>query len=295
MSESKSAEKYLAIAPRDYLRALVAGAGAGIVTAGTVFGKFLILFLKLPLSIEGLLVWLNYASSFGAIQKLGFRLATKQPAILAAALIGKSRIHLPHRILGITRSQFAASLGNLILVMVSAGIFHSIYFLVFGSSFLDAETARHSLESLDPFSSATIPFAALTGVLLWLSSLAPSRFTNLSLALMLAGIPSLGKMLGFGLDVRHFTLSGGSLTLAVTSLGLSEAWGLGLARAMLGVSLIGIINCTVSFILSLAMKLLLRPLNWREVVSELWKAAHRFFKAPWEFLLPFPAAANSPA
>jgi site-specific recombinase len=40
-----------------------------------------------------------------------------------------------------------------------------------GHGVFTAEYAQHSLESLDPIRSLTIPFAALTGVLLWLSSL----------------------------------------------------------------------------------------------------------------------------
>ena len=47
-----------------------------------------------------------------------------------------------------------------------------------GSPFLSAETADYAVKSLNPLRSGTIFFAALTGLILWLSSLAGGWIEN---------------------------------------------------------------------------------------------------------------------
>jgi site-specific recombinase len=120
------------------------------------------------------------------MQLLGFTLATKQPSMTAAALAGSIRErtgagrldNLVTMNARISRSQLAAAIGNIGLVIPAAAAFHFIYREVKGRDFLDAQTAYHVVASFHPLDTGTIPFAALTGVLLWISSLAAGWLEN---------------------------------------------------------------------------------------------------------------------
>jgi hypothetical protein len=63
-------------------------------------------------------------------------------------------------------------------VIVTALGFDFLWQRLTGAAFLDAATSRTVVASFDPLGSGTIFFAALTGVLLWLSSLAAGWFEN---------------------------------------------------------------------------------------------------------------------
>lgn len=290
-SIARNGEHYLARTRREFIEILRAGSGAGAITASTVVLKFAILWLKLPVLMEAALFGLNYAGSFLLMQSLGFRLATKQPALLAATL-ARRRFTRPmqSQIIAIARSQLAATLGNFALVVFSGILFHFSYLFFKGKAFLTGGAAGHALESLDPFRPLNLTFAALTGGLLWLASLvsgwttdlgrqlrhshslktsSPSLFAlvaplsrqaggigfNLSLAFFLCSFPLLGRLLGVSLDVRHFTLSSGTLALSLCTLGLKAVGTATVIRTCLGIILIGALNFGVSFILSLVAAL----------------------------------------
>src|SRR5262249_12052797 len=155
----------------------------------------------------------------------------------------------------ISRSQLAAAIGNVACVVPAAIGFNALYRMQSGHNFLDAETAGKVLASFHPLESGTVPYAAFTGVLLWVSSLGAGWLENwavyrrlpesieshrlgrrvgkrplawlahfiehnisgfggnVSLGFLLGMVPVLGVFFGLPLDVRHVTLSTGSLTL----------------------------------------------------------------------------------
>jgi len=182
----RTGEHYVASSRREYWRMLVSAAGGGVITAGTAIAKFQIKWQHLPLFIDGVASSMAYAASFLVIQFLGFTLATKQPSMTAAALAGTIRDGTgPERLDGllaliarIARSQFAAAVGNVATVIVVAGLFDLGWQQMTGAPFLDPGTARGVITSFDPLRSGTIVFAALTGVLLWMSSLVAGWFEN---------------------------------------------------------------------------------------------------------------------
>ena len=64
---------------------------------------------------------------------------------------------------------------------------------------------------------------------------------------MLGFTPAIGKVLGIPLDVRHVTLSMGTLALAAARFG-TEHWGrLWVYHAIAGILVIFVLNVTVSF------------------------------------------------
>jgi site-specific recombinase len=323
-------EKYLVRSPKDYLTTLIRSGGAGLITAGTIVMKFAMASMSSNLFFGGLLMSINYVVSFLLMQVFGFRLATKQPSLTASTLINRLKgvqfhLHKPHKVqkalagisedvASIARSQFAAAVGNFGVVIPATILFHFVYRWWKGASFLSDTTALHALESLHPFQTLTIPFAILTGVLLWFSTVLASmvegwaielgyvdrsskdRFGSLFgasscvfLGLLLAIAPTVGSALGYPIDVRHFTLSTGSLTLSVCSLGFSQAMSHGLLASFLGVLVIGVLNFGVSFVLSLTWGALARGVR-RAHLTQVFGMALRYRKFPAHFFLPVEAA-----
>lgn len=162
----------------EYGHLLLAAAGGGILTVGTTAAKLLA--ARLPGSdlLHGLIYGLNYAVSFVILHHLHLVLATKQPAMTAATLATIMRDQsgtgrgdeIVDRITRICHSQIAAAAGNVTMVALGALAFTKLWEMVSGAPFLDDATARSTYASFSPLTSGTVLFAALTGVILWLSA-----------------------------------------------------------------------------------------------------------------------------
>lgn len=184
----KSGEHYITTTRAGWHAMVSSAAGGGLLTAFTVALKFGIAGAALPIFFDGLASSLNYAGSFLLMQLFGSTLATKQPAMTAAALAsamsaspqrrGIDAVRLVSLIARITRSQLAAIIGNLGMVVPAALALDAVSRLVSGHPFLDAEAAHHVVDSLHPTRSATAIFAALTGCELWLTSLGAGWMEN---------------------------------------------------------------------------------------------------------------------
>lgn len=181
-----SGEHYITKTKHEYRSMLISAAGGGFVTVFTTIFKFVVAKAKLALFFEGLLYCINYSGSFVLMQLCGFTLATKQPSMTASALAGKLQSlkesadidDFVNEVVRITRSQFAAALGNIGFVIPSAILVHLIAIFVFHTPVLSTEYAADVIASFHPFKSLTIPFAALTGVMLWLSSIVAGWVEN---------------------------------------------------------------------------------------------------------------------
>ena len=182
----RTGEHYVTSSKREYWKMLASASGGGFLTLGTAAAKFLVKWGHWPLFIDGVLSSIVYAGSFVLMQLLGFTLATKQPSMTAAALAGTIRDRAgPGRldelvalIARIARSQFAAAMGNVGAVIATAMVFDLLFYNATGAPFLDEADSRAVISSFDPFGSGTIFFAALTGVILWVSSLFAGWFEN---------------------------------------------------------------------------------------------------------------------
>jgi site-specific recombinase len=179
-------EHYITSSRLDYAKMLMSAGGGGFLTTFTCALKYITVWGHFAPFVEGVLASTNYALSFILMQFLGFTLATKQPSMTAAALAGSMRSTagqtdlsgLVTMIARITRSQLAAAVGNVGVVIPSALAFDHVHRQYFGRSFLDEETAHHVVESLHPTHSGTIFYGALTGVLLWASSIGAGWLEN---------------------------------------------------------------------------------------------------------------------
>lgn len=181
----ETGEHYIARDRREWWAMAGSAAGGGLLTAGTALVKGALSTLPLAPLLSGLSLAGNYALSFCSMQLLGFSLASKQPAMTAAALAraleaDEDQAREIELVAAITRTQVIATLGNVLVTMPVAIGLVAAWFRLTGHSPVGHESALHGLHGSHPFHGWTLVFAALTGVLLWLSSLAAGWTANWS-------------------------------------------------------------------------------------------------------------------
>ena len=161
-----------------------AALGGGFVTTFTALFKILIHSVHFAPFFGGFFSALNYAGSFAFMQLAHLTLATKQPAMTAAALASKmttnetSQSELKTEIKNLLKSQTLAAAGNLCAVIPTAYIFSMIWQGMIGSPLLSLDEAHLLIDSHHPFKSLTFFYAILTGVILWTSSIIQGWFDN---------------------------------------------------------------------------------------------------------------------
>lgn len=109
---------------------------------------------------------------------------------------------------------------------------------------------------------------------------------NISLGFLLGMFPEIMKFLGVPLDIRHVTLSSGSLGAALPVLGLDflrtpEFW-----RAVVGVIFIGFFNVMVSFSMALWIAVRARGIRPRQQLAIRSAVLQRLRSQPFTFLFP---------
>ncbi|MFM0100820.1 site-specific recombinase [Paraburkholderia nemoris] len=336
-------EHYIARDRAEYLKMLRMAAGGGLVTVVTVCVKFAITGAHLQAMFEGLLAGINYAASFLLMHFLHFSLATKQPAMTAPTLARElDGVGTPagvdsfvSSVTALMRTQAAAVLGNVMLVFPVCFGVQWVWHALFNANIISPEKAHatlHSFSLLGP----TPFYAALTGVLLWSSSLLSGwadnwfvlhrvadalaynrrlRMTlgaagtarlaafchsnvagvvgNITLGLMLGLVPAILTAFAFTFEVRHVTLSAGSIGIALGVLGkdalkLPELW-----WAVAGVGSMAILNVAVSFALAFYMAVKSRDLRRNAVRSLRGAIWQRVFRHPLELVWPAKVAPQS--
>jgi len=332
----KTGEHYIAANRHEYALMWKAALGGGLLTVGTAAIKLMVTHRGLPPFVEGFLAGLNYAVSFVLMQNFHLALATKQPSMTGATLAriiqncqGTSKVdELIAYVQRIVRTQLAAALGNILAVGGGALLFSMVWKLLVGDAFLSAETADYAVKSLNPIRSGTIFYAALTGVILWLSSLAGGwienwavyhqlpraiaehrwgaalkpetllRFSDsfsrniaawggsIALGFMLGMAPTFGHFFGLPVDVRHVTLSTGTMALGVASRGVEVLGSGALLMAGLGIAVTFVLNLSVSFYLALRLALRAQDVSSSdhlEIMRNLWRELRTH---PRDFFLP---------
>ena len=332
----KTGDHYITRDRTEYVGMLRSAGRGGALTGITVCGKFALAGHGLPPFVEGVVASLNYAVSFCAIQFVHGTLATKQPAMTAASLAatldhyrGRRRLRaFVDEVANMTRSQVAAIAGNLAIVIPSALLIGLAWDLLSGRKLPDPEKASATVASLSLIGPTPF-YAALTGVLLWLSAVLSGWIENwavyrrlpealagqprlvhafgrermqgaaewfarnvaglggsIALGFLLGMTPVVAAFFGLPLDVRHVTLSTGSLALSSLTLGVGVFGTSAFWLACAGIAIIGFLNLSVSFSLALMVAIratrpqgLKRRRVYRAVLA-------RLFRSPRNFLLP---------
>lgn len=154
---------------------------AGVITCFTALFKYTLSeMIHAPLLLA-VAHSLNYVFSFLLMQAGGFLLASKMPAVTAATLVDAmedpDKDHM-ESLRGISKTQFIVTISNLVGAIPVSILIDRIINGVRGHPFLTSQEAEHGVHMLFPQASLTILFAIVTGVFLWLSSLATGWTAN---------------------------------------------------------------------------------------------------------------------
>ncbi|AZZ35951.1 hypothetical protein CIK05_03800 [Bdellovibrio sp. qaytius] len=297
MTSAETGDHYVGRSHEILRKLFLSACGGGFITAFTILIKTLLAYVPASLFFAGFLNGLLYAISFVAIYLLGFTLATKQPAAIAAHLTFQwqklTKVQIFSEVNAIFKSQFWAVLGNVGIVIPTIIGISYLYEMAFHHNFMSPEKARAQIESMSVLSFSPF-YAFLTGYFLWfstfvsgaadnffkvykfdelildspkiLSFISPQRKRkwvaflkrnfgalsgNIVLGMILGIVPVIGTFLGLPIDVRHVTLSSGSIAAAIYTLGLDIFREPAIYLALVGVVVTGILNLSVSFMISL--------------------------------------------
>jgi site-specific recombinase len=99
-------------------------------------------------------------------------------------------------------------------------------------------------------------------------------------------VPEIMKFLGLPLDVRHVTLSSGTLAASIPTLGVSFLSTPLFWRAVAGVMLIGVFNILVSFGMAFLLAIKARNIDTSQRRAIRKALRKRFFANPLSFVLP---------
>ena len=187
-SASRTGEKFITNTRSEYFGIFASAALGGLIIACMTGNKIFISMQGLAPMVEALAFCLNYGIGFALIHIVGGTVATKQPAMTAnaiAASIGEARgktrdlENLADLIARTIRSQIGAILGNICIAIPVAILISLLIHHFAGESFVTPAYAEKLLADVDPRSGAPL-YAAIAGVLLFLSGLIAGYYDNLS-------------------------------------------------------------------------------------------------------------------
>jgi site-specific recombinase len=187
---SRTGEHYITENRSEYYGLMRSAMGAGVIIAFMAMIKIVLAKYHFAPLTEGILFSLNYGLGFILIHILHFTVATKQPAMTAAAIAAtidnasdsksKDMSQLVAMIANTARSQLVAILGNVVIAIPTAILLAWSYLYITGQSFIDTDKANGLLGSIDPLHSGAVFYAAIAGVCLFLSGLIAGYHDNLA-------------------------------------------------------------------------------------------------------------------
>jgi site-specific recombinase len=182
---AETGEHYITRDRTEYTQMLGKAMGGGAVTALTTGLKFAVVGIGLSAFWNGFASGFVYAASFILIQLLHLTLATKQPAMTAPAMASKLKeIHsgaaieaFVDEVTHLVRSQVAAVLGNVSMVVPAVLLVNLLLWLSAGRLMVSPQEAMHVLGTLTLLG-PTLLWAAFTGLILFISSMLAGWFEN---------------------------------------------------------------------------------------------------------------------
>lgn len=189
----RTGEHYITEGRKEYFGLWRSALGAGMIIAFMAAHKIILGHQQFAPLNEILAYCLNYGLGFVLIHMLHFTVATKQPAMTAAAIAasigeasegrgrGRSRNldNLVSLIARTVRSQLAAILGNVLVAVPMAMVIGIATDILSGSQLVSPDKARHLLADVHPFQSGALLYAGVAGVCLFLAGLISGYYDNL--------------------------------------------------------------------------------------------------------------------
>ena len=187
---SKTGEHYVSTDKQGFLAMYKSAAGAGVIIAFMASLKVLMARVTMAPLMQAFSYSMNYSLGFMLIHVLHFTVATKQPAMTAAALASTVQqrkgsktaqiAELAALIVNIIRTQFVAILGNISIAIPVAALIALMWEFALHEPLMTHAKAAKTLYDLNPFTSLAIPHAAVAGVCLFLSGLLAGYFDNMA-------------------------------------------------------------------------------------------------------------------
>jgi site-specific recombinase len=184
---SRTGEKYITNNFKEYRQFIWSAAIGGFIISLAAFIKVELTNLHLPYFWASFCYGLNYAIAFSVIHFLGGTIATKQPALTASTIAtaldntnpkSPSLHNLALMNAKVIRSQLASLFGNLVIVLpLTIFIAWGIHQLT-GDLLIPVKEIPATLDTVRPHFT-NIWFAAIAGVLLFLSGIVSGYFDNM--------------------------------------------------------------------------------------------------------------------
>ncbi|MFN6943957.1 MAG: site-specific recombinase [Cytophagaceae bacterium] len=183
----RTGEHYITSTRKEYKKMFFSAMAGGLIVGILTIFKTLIHYLRLPLFGEAFMYSMNYSLGFMGIHVTHSTLATKQPAMTASKIAGSLDLKessepalnsLADLIVKISRSQFIALIGNIIIAFpVAFAIAMAIYYIN-GQHLADPEKAYKMMKDCSPIESLALFHAAIAGVYLFLAGLISGYWDN---------------------------------------------------------------------------------------------------------------------
>ncbi|HEY8119041.1 MAG TPA: site-specific recombinase [Methylophilaceae bacterium] len=187
---SRTGEHYITENRREYFELMRSAMGAGLIIGVMAMIKVMLASQHYAPLTEAICFSLNYGLGFVLIHILHFTVATKQPAMTAAAIAAsidasdgkaKEMSNLVDIIAQMMRSQIIAIIGNVIIVIPMAMLIALLIHTLSGHHFVTPEKALKLLKDVDPLHSGALIYAGIAGVCLFLSGLIAGYHDNIAI------------------------------------------------------------------------------------------------------------------
>lgn len=188
---AKTGEHYITHSKKEYRKMFLTAMGGGLIVGFLCVIKVVLGKVEVSDFGHAFLYSLNYVFGFILIYLLGFTLATKQPAMTAAAIVksiedgmeSDSNTTENHRSFAVLfshlfRSQFIAFVGNVLIAFPVALLLIWFFQGVIGLSIVDDHKSEVLLKDLSPIDSLAIFHASIAGIFLFLSGIISGSISN---------------------------------------------------------------------------------------------------------------------
>jgi site-specific recombinase len=187
---SRAGEHYITQSRSEYFELMRSAMGAGLIIGIMALLKVIVAGQHIAPLTEAILFSLNYGLGFVVIHILHFTVATKQPAMTAAAIAasvdasdGKSKEmdNLVTIIAQTVRSQTVAIIGNVVVVLPIAMLIGWLIYTISGQHFVTPEKGHKMLAEINPIHSGALLYAGVAGICLFLSGLIAGYHDNVAI------------------------------------------------------------------------------------------------------------------
>ncbi len=188
---SRAGEHYITENRSEYFALMRSAMGAGVIIALMAMFKLVLAKQHFAPLAEAIFFSLNYGIGFMLIHIFHFTVATKQPAMTAAAIAAtidnasdgktKDMHNLVTTVTNTMRSQAVAIFGNVVVAIPMAMLLSWAVLYLSGQHFVTPEKAHQLLRDIHPVTSGAFFYAGIAGVCLFLSGLISGYHDNLAI------------------------------------------------------------------------------------------------------------------